>query len=877
MTCATAASCHITGEDHVGSNIKAVLLAATMLGASGTPAWAQQAGAAPSDEKRDTASKGDQEIVVTARRKEELLQDVPISITVFDQKKLDNNQIVSARDLATYTPGLTTQNRNGPDNMAFTIRGFAQENRTTATVGVYFADVVMPRGSGASTGGDGAGPGQLFDLQNVQVLKGPQGTLFGRNSTGGAVLLVPRKPSDRFEGYVEGSAGDYSMWRLQSVINIPVSQSIRLRFGMDRMRRDGYMKNAGRLGEGPYGPGMGGVNYIALRGSAVVDLTPDLENYTIASYSHSRGSGLIPKITKCFPGVVLAAAPGVAPIPIGDLSCAQMAREAQLGFWSVSNSLPDSQAWQKQWQVINTTTWHASEGLTVKNILSYAEYRGRLNLDLFGNYGVVGAVPGTETSPAQVVGFAFTHAEATRGLSSAEASFVEELQFQGHMANSRLVWQGGLYFEKNTPLGFSGVQTSNFTPCADISTFNCLPFTPAVSFGSGAFSISKATFRGMAAYAQASYDLTNELKLTAGIRYTKDKVSVVLHNETIRFGATPASTRLRCANPTAPGYAGPNTFPFTLDQRFDACLQNLKSSSEKPTWLLGLDYKPIKDMLLYAKWSRGYRQGSITIFGADPLQVYKPETVDTYEIGAKTSWRGPVPGTFNISGFYNDFRNQQLQIGLSCVSTLPNFRGNCSATTAIVNAGASTLYGLEAELTVRPFEGLRIEAAYAYLHTKLKEFTLPTFPPESLYNQFSRFTVGDVIPNAMPHKLTVSAFYTLPLPESIGRISIGGTYVYQSKYRVVADGCSQNSPPCRPGDPGYGNGILPSSQIVNLNLNWEDVGRMPVDAALFVTNLTNAKVYLHANDNQLRGFISNLIGEPRMWGARLRYRFGEQR
>ena len=157
--------------------------------AYGAPAMAQNAQATDEGMGND--------IVVTARRTEEKLQDVPISITVLSEKALANNNITSAKDIATYTPGVSTNNRFGSDNTTWTIRGFTQEQRSTATVGTYFADVVAPRGSGATQGGDGAGPGNLFDLSNVQILKGPQGTLQGRNSTGGAVLLVPKKPTDR--------------------------------------------------------------------------------------------------------------------------------------------------------------------------------------------------------------------------------------------------------------------------------------------------------------------------------------------------------------------------------------------------------------------------------------------------------------------------------------------------------------------------------------------------------------------------------------------------------------------------------------------------------------------------------------------------------
>lgn len=135
------------------------------------------------------------EIVVTARRMEERLLDVPISITAYNQQQLTDRNVVAAGDLATYTPSLSANLRYGSDNASFAIRGFSQEIRTTASVGLYFADVVAARGGGSTPSGDGAGPGAFFDLQNAQVLKGPQGTLFGRNTTGGAVLLVPKKPT----------------------------------------------------------------------------------------------------------------------------------------------------------------------------------------------------------------------------------------------------------------------------------------------------------------------------------------------------------------------------------------------------------------------------------------------------------------------------------------------------------------------------------------------------------------------------------------------------------------------------------------------------------------------------------------------------------
>ena len=243
--------------------------------------------------------------------------------------------------------------------------------------------------------------------------------------------------------------------------------------------------------------------------------------------------------------------------------------------------------------------------------------------------------------------------------------------------------------------------------------------------------------------------------------------------------------------------------------------------------------------------------------------------------------RGALPGYFNVAAFYNDFRDQQLQASASCDIQLPGYISACSPTTAIVNAGKSRLYGLEAEFGISPVDGLRLNAAYAYLNTKITE--IPTvaairasLPPGTLFNSFNLPRNGDGLNFAMPHKVTVSASYTLPLPQSAGSLSIGGTYVYQSAYRAVIDACrSVPTLPCaKPGDVGFENGIIPSAQLVNLNVNWDNLLQLPVDAAFFVTNVFNERYYTHVNDNLTRNFVSANLGEPRMWGVRLRYKFG---
>jgi iron complex outermembrane receptor protein len=334
------------------SLMKGLVIAGTALtGVVAVPAFAQ------SGLTGETSD--DNAIIVTARRIEEDVQDVPISMTVLNQEQLAARNITSSVELATYTPSLTVNKRFGPDKAAFAIRGFTQDLTTAPTVAVYFADVIAPRLISNLGGGNGAGPGSMFDLQNVQVLYGPQGTLFGRNTNGGAVLLVPRKPTDKLEGYVEGTIGNYDQRRLQAVINLPLADTFKVRGGIDWNKRDGYVKN--RSGVGP--KDFNDIDYFAARLSILAELTPNLENYTLFTYTEGDTHGTLGKYAFCNPGANPASA-GFAAVTRAD-NCAAFANQANYGFYESDNSNPDPFVRTNIWQVINTTSWQASEALTV--------------------------------------------------------------------------------------------------------------------------------------------------------------------------------------------------------------------------------------------------------------------------------------------------------------------------------------------------------------------------------------------------------------------------------------------------------------------------------------------------------------------------------
>jgi iron complex outermembrane receptor protein len=432
------------------------------------------------------------------------------------------------------------------------------------------------------------------------------------------------------------------------------------------------------------------------------------------------------------------------------------------------------------------------------------------------------------------------------------------------------------------------VQTASFTPCSNIAAFACAPASAAQGIGgTGSYSLQQTKYRDYALYAQGSYKITPELNFTAGFRYTWDKMNTRLNNLTSVFNVVPDAVKFGCSNLTAPGFLGvingfgpnPALSPLTASQRIGACTQFLTNSSSAPTWLIQADWKPTDGVMVYGKWSRGYRQGGLAIFGPDPIQSYKPEKVDTYEIGTKTSWRGAVPGSFNMSAYYNDFRNQQLQLGTACVASLPNFTGGCAGNATIINSGKSTIWGLEADLNVSPFDGMKLSLSYGYINAKINQVTIPTvLPPyNSITGPLAEGCGGpqcNTIANSgPPHQLVASAFYTLPLDESAGKFTLGGTVVYQSARRIVSDGVVNRTNPAVPVTSGAG--IAPASTVLNLNATWENVAQMPIDLSFFMTNVTNERVILQINDNTLRGFISSNIGEPRMWGFRLKYHFGD--
>ncbi|HMK87994.1 MAG TPA: TonB-dependent receptor [Steroidobacteraceae bacterium] len=774
------------------------------------------------------------EVIVTARRVEERAQDVPISMTIFNQRQLTDRRIVTSGDLAAATPGLSVDSEFGQDVTSFAIRGFVQQLNTTPSVAVYFADAVVPRGGAVGEpAGSGVAPGSFFDLQNVQVLKGPQGTLFGRNTDGGAVLLVPQKPTSDFEGYVEGSVGNYDMANIQGVINLPFGDKIRLRLSVNDETRKGYENNIA-TGIGP--SDFENIDFTAARLGIVVDITPNLENYLTYAYNLSVNAGLLPQLYACNP----ANAGTYAGLCEPSLQLLQ-----GKGNYAVINDLPGAKSYLRQNQWINTTTWHATDNFTVKNIANYGELITALDSSLFGGfllgpYPVVGYIPFIASSSIP---------DAIGGKTTDQYTWTDELELSGNLFDNKLTWQGGGYLEHSGPLGdLTGTRSPNFLICSATDP------TYQTCSGEGEEDVNTSIlhYSDWALFGQATWAIIDQLKVTGGVRYTSDHTTATIH-QTDYVGWPPTTPGPYTPFPPNPLFPPGNPFcqVFAPGVTYaTGCTQNLTQDSHAPTWLVDLDYNPIQDMLLYAKYARGYRQGSIAPFALYGFQIYDPEHVNSYEIGEKTTFSGPVPGTFDVTAHYNNFTDQQLLAGFISAGV---------PSAGIANAGKSKIWGIEVESTITPFKPLTLGLSYSYLHTELETAFVASPPPGAIISFPA--TLGGELPFSPKNKGAAFATYRFETPDDIGSVSLGANYTYTSSLLVTA------------ADPtatlkGYG--------LLGMNLHWDSIFRSSVDGEIFATNLTNRLYY--NNNTQLYDtpldIAARYPGEPRMYGVRVRIRFG---
>lgn len=442
---------------------------------------------------------------------------------------------------------------------------------------------------------------------------------------------------------------------------------------------------------------------------------------------------------------------------------------------------------------------------------------------------------------------------------------------QGRTPSDRLTWQAGAYGEISKPTGNQDQWTEIFSgTCSNLYAFQCPP--------GARISIARHnyTYHDYGIYAQGTFKITEQLSLTAGARYTWDKEKGTQNDVTV-VGATngiTAASQISCTARPSPALTDPARLALLTN---NLCYGVFNLKQHAPTWNLDLDYKPNSDTLLYVKWARGYRAGGINPSNTG-AETWGPEKLDDYELGAKLSWSSDnVRGVFDVDGFYNDFRNQQVSIFIPQCTTPTAICTNPAPVgiNGIANVGRSVLKGVEVDAMVDIMQRLRLELGYAYLRTRVKSVGTP-FCDVTRFNcvAASGPTVGSELVFAPHNRVTVTATYTLPVDDSIGDVSVGATFTHTDKsFFSHADDHAFAA-----GIIPFNPSVIPATNLLNLNFNWNSIAGKPVDLSIFATNVTQKKYYT-ASTNALSstGAEFILLGEPRIYGMRLKYHFGGAR
>ena len=324
----------------------ATLMSSVIAAAHCPPAQAQSAASSAAELQSEEQTHVLDEVIVTARRREESLQEVPVAVDVLDSKSLEQRQIVNVADLAQASPGLSAFNRSG--GAVFSMRGQgAAWGGSEPGVVTYLAEAAEFSPF-------------VYDLANVQVLRGPQGTLFGRNTTGGVILLTPQKPTDEFGGYVTARVGSYSQRETEFAVGGPmVADTLSFRIAGQILRRDGYTKNLSS------GNRLDDEDRESFRASLLWRPFAGVENHTLFQYDNIDENG---------PNGAIIAYANTPATPYLDQLGPYLELQHERGPRKVENYDPEGiDTTSRSRGLINTTTWNVTDQVTLKNIYRYSK------------------------------------------------------------------------------------------------------------------------------------------------------------------------------------------------------------------------------------------------------------------------------------------------------------------------------------------------------------------------------------------------------------------------------------------------------------------------------------------------------------------------
>jgi len=586
-------------------------------------------------------------IVVTARRRSEWLQDVPVAVSAFSERRLSDLQADDISGIQYSVPNLYLDKGDGANAVIY-IRGVGQNDSLAFAdpgVGVYVDDVFIARSQAAFL--------EMFDVNRVEVLRGPQGTLYGRNTIGGAVKFVSAPPPSKPSGYLEVGAGNYDQRILKARLGGPlIDGTLNGKVAFAYSARDGYADNT------VDGQDDGDQN--SLSGRAALDWKPSDRLQVLFSVDGkrdrpdtSRSPVRETPITGATPNGALVIYPAATDPYVVDVN---------------ANGLSDLTAFGASM----TVRYLASDAVTIEAITAHRDLDFDLNLDVDG-------------SPLPILDIL---------LLQDQKQFSQEVR-ASYAADGPLTGTAGLYYFRDDDTSFSGVDNG-------AATFFGFPVT-VFGFPSSSLAETKQVTKSYAAFADASYDLSEKFAASVGLRYTyEEKTSGRLFENFF----DPAVSVIRNTPPFLAG-VGTAGSPIAGEADFEAFTPKVSVS-----------YKPNEDVLFYGSASRGFKSGGFdgratTDFSFKP---FRPEFVWSYEAGAKTSWMdGKL--TLNAAYFYNDYTDVQVtSFGADPVTGV--------FVSQFTNAAAATIQGLEFELAARPTPNLSVNASLGLLDARYDEFNI---------------------------------------------------------------------------------------------------------------------------------------------------------
>lgn len=613
-----------------------------------------------------------EEIIVTSRRRAETAQSVPLAVTALTGSLLDRNNIVSVEDLRTQVPSLTIvpgagANRSVP---TFAIRGLSQQELTVFSdpaVMVYYNDMAIPRSQGINQ--------TLYDIEAVEVLKGPQGTLFGRNVVGGAISIRPNMPTDEFDANIGTTVGSHERINTKFMLNTPLTDWAQFRIAGATTRSEGWFKDV------LLDDYINNEDSKALRVSLALQPTDKLDSvFTYSRYLQNDGG------TGSFVKFLNPNHPALVPRYTGNLSpAAMLAQQQSLGSRKTASGVRQY-ARISTWDLMNTTTYELSDSLTLKNILGYRELSANFNDD-------------TDGTPVAIL-------QINRVADFEQLS--QELQLIG--TTEKMDWIVGLYYFREE--GSNDDASVTFGP-------QSTPYPHGVprEFPAWATTFPVGENTSTAIFGQTTYKLDNLLEglsATVGLRYNEDEREAGLRNR------TQSACRLR----TNAGVALP------LSQ----CRYDDGKTFREYTWNVGLEYQWSDDVMYYLAHRRGYRTGVFSPRADTPTAfatTADPEIVDDIEFGAKADW-GFANGMSlrtNMALYYAKY--DDIQRLITDPTTIP-------VSTVAANAGDARIMGGELEFTFLPTANVELSGFVSYTDAEFKEFADPFSGADLSGNPFAR-------------------------------------------------------------------------------------------------------------------------------------------